>query len=138
MEEKDAVVTTALMAYQGLKRNAYRFAGNYQINAVVSDNRETEVYTIEQAVADFFYLDCVLDQEALTFTDDLHQGFMLRYPEFTDIITFSSVFAQFFDTSYPGRVKKTRKRKAGAKNPISAFEGVRLKSDGALSEKALP
>lgn len=124
--EKDAIITRAIHAYWELRRNNYVFTGDYRVNEVVSQEYGSEVICLDQSVADFFYRRCVLDPEALTFCEDLYEEFRQQCPGSFDQASFSTHFCAFLERVSLGQVRKIRKRKAGAKNPISAFSGLRL------------
>lgn len=123
--EQDSIVSTAIDAYFGLRERNYVFAGEYQLNEVVAQGLPAAA-SLDQAVADFFCSSCMLSPNAIIFADDLFQAFTAQYPEFTEFTAFSAKFYAFCETNYPERVEKKRQRKDGAKNPTSAFVGVKL------------
>lgn len=124
--ERDAIVTTALAHYFNLKSRGYHFSGNYLLNDVIAKERSTEISSWEQAIPEFFFQQCELDQGAITFTNDLYQRFVGTYPELNHIATFSTKLMALLDREFPGKVKKDRKRQAVGSNPQYVFKGIRL------------
>lgn len=124
--EKDAIITKAIYAYQQLRKQSYVFAGDYPVNAVISQQFTGEVIDWSQAVADFFYQACSLEEDTIVFADELYQSFISVFPGLSDLTTFSSKLYTFLELTFPGRVEKIRRRRSGGKNPLSAFRGIKL------------
>lgn len=123
--ERDAIISTAILHYIELRKNNYRFSGDFGLNEVVSKERGKAV-SPDQAIADYFCQECELEDGAITFTEDLYAHFSERYPGLADMGTFSNKLYAFSEWMFSGRVKKIRKRREGAGNPVSAFQGLKL------------
>ena len=125
VSERDAIISTAILHYVELRKNNYRFSGDYGLNEVIA-KEHGEAVSPDQAVADYFCQECELEDSAITFTEDLYAHFSEYYPGLVDMGTFSNKFYAFSERMFSGRVKKIRKRREGAGNPVSAFQGLKL------------
>lgn len=124
--ERDAIVATALAYYFNLRKRGYHFSGDYPLNSVVAKQRSTETCSWEQAIPEFFFQQCELDQDSIAFTEDLYQRFIAIYPELNHAATFSAKFMALLDREFPGKIKKARKRQSTGRNAQYLFKGIRL------------
>lgn len=127
LTERDAIISTAIRAYQGLRQRRYQFCGNYRLNEVIAPCTGESVMSLDQAIADFVSQRCIRDPDTVTFLDDLHAAFCDMFPVQVDPQTFSVRLKALLTTSFSGQVNKIRKRKPGVRNPTSAFADIRLK-----------
>lgn len=130
MGERDAIISTAVASYFDLRRTGYRFSGDYRLNAVIAQGRSTAIHSWDEAIPEFFFQCCNLDEGRVTFLDNLYRRFTAVYPELSDVNVFSLKLLSLIEREFPGRVKKCRKRRHGQGNPISAFEGLCLLDAG--------
>lgn len=126
-QEKDAIVSQAVYAYLRLRQRNYHFSGDFRVNEVVTSGQNING---GQAVTEFFASCCGVEEEALTFLEDLYRSFSHRYPGLLDPGAFSNRLFSHIESLFPGRVRKTRKRHQLGGNPVSAFEGLRLLDTG--------
>jgi Predicted ATPase len=129
-QEKDAIAFRAIHAYLQLRRNHYRFAGDFHLNEVVAGSSNDSESTLERAIADFFASHCDIEAGVITFLSDLYTQFNRCYPGLLSPGTFSNQFFGYVLSLFPGKIRKVRKRGQNGGNPLSAFEGLRLLGPG--------
>ncbi len=122
--ERDAVVVKALGYYARLLENHYIFSGDFPPNQVCERASGTSA-DLSSAVATFLLTCCDQDPTAWTSTRDLFSAFAEDFPGVGEYMTFSSAITTF---RLPN-VQKTRKRPIGETNPVSGFQGLKLKGD---------
>ena len=132
-QERDAILTRALIAYGTLRRRKYIFSGDgvYHLNDVVNGGRFGGVapaLSLDEAILGFAHRHCrsVATEEA--FMADLFGAFQKENPAMKNIQvqTFSAKLHKVLDTMFPSQLEFKSKRREAGTNPISCVIGLQL------------
>ena len=120
--ERDAIIVQALAAYRRLVKSNYRFAGDFPINAVTEDGRESTA----DKVAQFLREDCEIALGVWTPTGTLYAAFVRRFGNLCNDRSFSGLlFSIALSAGYP--VGKDKDRTSPKANSVWGFENLKLK-----------
>ena len=132
-QERDAILTRALLAYGTLRSKKYIFSGDgvYHLNDVVNGGRFGGVapaLSLDEAVLDFAHKHCrsVATEEA--FMADLFGAFQKENPamKHIQVQTFSAKLHKVLDAMFPSQLEFKSKRREAGTNPISCVIGLQL------------
>lgn len=132
-QERDAILTRALIAYGTLRSKKYIFSGDgvYHLNDVVNGGRFGGVapaLSLDEAILGFAHKHCrsVATEEA--FMADLFGAFQKENPAMKNIQvqTFSAKLHKVLDTMFPSQLEFKSKRREAGTNPISCVIGLQL------------
>ena len=122
--ERDAIIVQALAAYRRLVKSNYRFAGEFPINAVTEDGRESTA----DIVAQFLREDCEIALGVWTPTGRLYEAFVRRFGNLCSDRYFSGLlFSIALSVGYP--VGKDKDRTSPKANSVWGFENLKLKEN---------
>lgn len=125
MAEMSAIAAKALDAYFELRRNGYRFAGNYEVNSL-------DTYSLSNGISDartmiFTYLQRYYEPwcDGTVVLEEACNDFNNIYSTSMNILQFSGIFRQLAMEMYD--VVKIRTREGGYQNARSAIKGIKRK-----------
>lgn len=122
--EKPGIAWQALQAYFNLRRNSYRFTGDYTMNAVVADGDFYDAGNVPQKVIDFVRRNYKKQSDGVVYMEEAYMRFVPSYGE-VPYNYFASLFIQM--TSQLLGATKGRKYKPDAENATSCVKGIALK-----------
>ena len=132
-QERDAILTRALIAYGTLRSKKYIFSGDgvYHLNDVVNGGRFGGVapaLSLDEAILGFAHRHCrsVATEEA--FMADLFGAFQKENPamKHIQVQTFSAKLHKILDDMFPSQLEFKSKRREAGTNPISCVIGLQL------------
>lgn len=120
--ERDAIAVKALRYYAQLRESHFIFAGSYPANQVC-EREDADGMDIAGSISVFLQSSCDFNPEAWTATSDLYDAFSKSCGAVIDYLGFSAAIPKL---RLPG-VQKYRKRVQSGSNPVSGFQGLKLR-----------
>lgn len=127
--ERSAIIKDSLGAYQQLRRNNYRFSGDYRMNEIFNKPDNTDSLSLDQAMLNFVRNFCEPDPDGFEFTEDLLIAFQRTNPSLSlTALQFSHRLTTAFQKLGLDEVQHgCKKRRPGKSTPQANFIGIHLK-----------
>lgn len=130
-QERASIAFDAIQAYYYLRARGYVFAGTFPLNAMFW-SETSGLQSTEEMLRQFVQTQCVIEEEAVSFIDDLHKKFREGYPAAAVKENwFGSRLLEVCERMGFSEVRRGgKKRKAGHPNPQAVLLGIRLNGGG--------
>ena len=123
--ERDGIATRAVYAYRQLVRDNYQFAGNYELNAVVTPSAHSEDLDLDTSIYNFIRENYEADTRSAVLISDAHGLFEKQYIQLSDQ-QFTPRFVQFAQQLFGAHKERLRN---GFQNARYHVVGIRSKQN---------